>query len=331
MNMHSTFINYRRDDAGAEAKLVADALRSVAGKNAIFMDAYSIEPGAAWPDRIHVALKASRHVVAVIGPDWLRAGVNEWGQRRIDDESDWVRRELAATLANREQILIPVLVRGGRIPPKAVLPSEIAGLSDRKAIELRRDYWDHDIQVLQTIIIPNQSSGNPNARTSQLTPLDQYWDLLDPALQDAFALAANSARREGKDIISTRTIFAALRRLHPGELSEFFSQIPSEALPAPLPASLAVDRESLDDIRVLSSCVQDSLNNLTPQVNEKKRLTSEDMFVDIARHGQGYSVHRLRTHGVDEARIDVIVRQLGWSVLDRDKTTKHNKVDQSGG
>jgi hypothetical protein len=134
---------------------------------------------------------------------------------------------------------------------------------------------------------------------------------LDPALQDAFALAANAARREGKYIISTRTIFAALRRLHSGELSEFFSQIPSEALPAPLPLSLPVDRRSLDDIRQLSSCVQDSLDNLTPLVTEQKRLTSEDMFVDIARHGRGDSVHRLRTHGVDEERIDVIVRQLG--------------------
>ncbi len=318
--MQVTFINYRRDDAAAEAKLVANALRSVAGHEAVFMDTSSIGLGDTWPRQIQAALEASQYVMVVIGPDWLRAGINEWGQRRIDGESDWVRQEIAEALANCEQLIIPVLVRGGRMPPKNALPPVIADLSTKQAIELRRDYWDHDIQLLKGRLYPKQaeqSGVSDTVHTNHTTPFDSIWDRLDTSLQDAFALAANDARRQGKDIISTRTLFAAFRRLHPGHLPDFFSHLPSDALPDPIPDSTPIRSDALADIRLLSACVQDSLNHLAPQATENNKLTSEDVFVDIARYGRGNSVQRLRTHGIDAIRIDEIVGQLGWSVLDR--------------
>jgi pterin-4a-carbinolamine dehydratase len=152
------FINYRRDDAAAEAKLIAEAFSNILGDDAVFLDSSSVKAGATWPLRIQDALQGSKYVLVVIGPDWLRAGSDEWGRRRIDDASDWVRQEIATALRDEEKLLIPVLVRGGAIPPKDVLPPDVASISLRQAIEIRRDYWDHDIKLLMAQIDSKRAS-----------------------------------------------------------------------------------------------------------------------------------------------------------------------------
>ena len=117
-----------------------------------------MEPGATWPQRIQHALQSSQYVLVVIGPDWLRAGSDAWGRRRIDDPSDWVRQEIATALREEKKILIPVSVRGGGIPPKDVLPPDVASISSKQAIEIRRDYWDHDIKLLMAQIDAKKAS-----------------------------------------------------------------------------------------------------------------------------------------------------------------------------
>lgn len=89
-----------------------------------------------------------RHVVVVIGPAWLTAGSNEWGQRRLDDEADWVRLEISSALSDSSKEVIPVLVDGAKMPPPTALPSDVAHLTSRQALEIRRDYWDHDVRLL---------------------------------------------------------------------------------------------------------------------------------------------------------------------------------------
>ena len=67
------------------------------------MDTEAIRPGQEWPHRIRTALATSRYVFVIIGPIWLTAGMSEWGQRRIDNESDWVRLEIAAALGDPQK------------------------------------------------------------------------------------------------------------------------------------------------------------------------------------------------------------------------------------
>jgi hypothetical protein len=100
-------------------------------------------------------------------------------------------------------------------------------------------------------------------------------------------------------------------------LREFFDHVPPGALPEALPQSLAIDNGALADIDSFSGCVQDSLEHLTARSSPDRRLSAEDVFVDIAKHGTGDSVHRLRTHGVDISRVNEIVRQLGWRIMER--------------
>ncbi|MDI1318564.1 MAG: toll/interleukin-1 receptor domain-containing protein [bacterium] len=141
----SIFINYRRDDASAEALLVRDTLLKAFGAGSVFMDLSSIPAGAHWPSEIESSLKTSLTVIVIIGPNWLSA--EEWGLRRIDNESDWVRRELEAALKSGQKV-IPLLVKGGKLPPANALPLSIRSLLHLQAIEVRRDYWDHDIKLL---------------------------------------------------------------------------------------------------------------------------------------------------------------------------------------
>ncbi|WP_020586230.1 toll/interleukin-1 receptor domain-containing protein [Desulfobacter curvatus] len=142
----SIFLSYRRDDAGPDTQAISDALRQAFGDDSVFMDNSSIQAGAVWPEKLKNALKAAETIVVVIGPKWLQVGTDEWGRRRIDQEDDWVRQELALALKGKK--VIPVLVRGAKIPPSEVLPEPLKTLPQRQSIEIRRDYWNHDIKLL---------------------------------------------------------------------------------------------------------------------------------------------------------------------------------------
>lgn len=149
------FINYRRDDSGPDCISIADAVDAIFGKGSAFLDTSSLGAGAIWPEQLKKALEDAEYVLAVIGPDWLRAGADEWGRRRIDKTDDWVRQELQLALETLGKTVIPVLVRGGRIPPVDVLPDPLRALGERQSIELRRDYWHHDIKLLLAQLGPH--------------------------------------------------------------------------------------------------------------------------------------------------------------------------------
>lgn len=140
------FVNYRREDTSAEAGRLVAALKAQFGDESTFMDT-TMAAGTTWPDALHNALMEANTVLVLIGPDWLRVGSDEWGQRRIDDEKDWVRLEIETALENGKRV-IPTLVNGGKLPPSSVLPEKLSDLGDQQKIEIRRDYWDHDIKLL---------------------------------------------------------------------------------------------------------------------------------------------------------------------------------------
>lgn len=141
------FISYRREDAAAEAGRLCTLIRDQFGEDSVFMDTSSIQAGATWPDEIQAALRAAETVVIVVGPDWLRAGSSKWGQRRIDQEHDWVREELSLAFQENKTV-VPVLVRGAEMPPADVLPEPLKALPEKQQLEIRRDYWDHDVKLL---------------------------------------------------------------------------------------------------------------------------------------------------------------------------------------
>ena len=146
------------------------------------------------------------------------------------------------------------------------------------------------------------------------------WNSLDPNLQDAFSLAYNKKRRLGGNRISTKDFFQALVRLGDDSVSALIDSLPPESLPDPIDANVPTEnRLVLEEKPLLSDCVADSLEHFKELHPLPRRISSADMFVDIARYGHGESVSRLRHHGVGKKQIEERVHELGLVVLESNR------------
>lgn len=85
-------------------------------------------------------------VLAIIGPNWLRAK-DKAGQRRLHQPDDFVAIEIAAALA-RDTLVIPVLVDAARMPKESDLPDTLKPLARRQAVEVRHAHFGHDAEAL---------------------------------------------------------------------------------------------------------------------------------------------------------------------------------------
>jgi hypothetical protein len=145
--LSGVFINYRREDSGGHAGHLYDRLRQRYGPDRVFRDIDAIAPGVDYAQRIEAAIGTCDAVIVLIGRDWLDIRGPD-GRRRLDDPGDLLRREIAAALA-RGILVIPVLVEGAAMPSEQKLPSDIAPLAGRNALELSDTHWDYDVGRLQ--------------------------------------------------------------------------------------------------------------------------------------------------------------------------------------
>ena len=144
--MMGIFISYRRDDSAASAGRLYDRLVDHFGKEQVFRDLDAIAPGAEFAKVIEARISQSKVLIAVIGKDWLNAK-NEEGQRRLDAPNDLVRAEIREAL-NQKKRVIPVLVEGASIPNAPALPSDIAALAQRSAIDISESRFNYDVGEL---------------------------------------------------------------------------------------------------------------------------------------------------------------------------------------
>jgi hypothetical protein len=122
------FINYRTKDEESVATLVERDLSTRFGKEKIFRDNRSIEAGTQFQPRLLGAVHGSRALLAVIGPAW--ADISGPRGKLLDDENDWVRRELVEARAYHVRV-IPVLVGEDKWRLAQVeLPAELSWLRD---------------------------------------------------------------------------------------------------------------------------------------------------------------------------------------------------------
>src|SRR5678816_4184658 len=99
------FISYRREDAAADAGRLADHLSARFGKDRVFLDVDTIDPGTDFVQALHASLEQTAAVLIVIGPRWSSVTSAD-GARRLDSPSDFVRLEVEAALGRT----IPVAV-----------------------------------------------------------------------------------------------------------------------------------------------------------------------------------------------------------------------------
>jgi tetratricopeptide (TPR) repeat protein len=139
------FICYRREDTSGHAGRLFDRLVSHFGKDTVFMDIDTIEPGEDFVSVIENAVGSCDILIAIIGKHWLsRAGETS---RFLDNPNDFVRLEVATALA-RDIRVIPVLVQGAVMPKPKDLPDDMSQFSRRNAVELGDVHWQRDVDQL---------------------------------------------------------------------------------------------------------------------------------------------------------------------------------------
>jgi len=116
------------------------------------MDVAAIEPGRDFRKAIDQSVANCNVLLAIIGLEWLEAR-DATGGRRLDDPNDFVRIELASALV-RDIPVIPVLVRGAKMPYVEQLPGDLKELAYRNAVELTHPRWKSDVQVLIRALRP---------------------------------------------------------------------------------------------------------------------------------------------------------------------------------
>jgi uncharacterized membrane protein YeaQ/YmgE (transglycosylase-associated protein family) len=140
------FISYRRQDAQHLAGRLYDRLRDHFGKDRVFIDVDSIEPGLDFGEAIDTAVRSCGVMLVLIGERWLTS-TDQNGQRRLDNPDDYVRLEIEATL-NKQIRVIPVLIEGATMPSSQDLPASLALLSRRNALEMSHTRFDDDAKRL---------------------------------------------------------------------------------------------------------------------------------------------------------------------------------------
>jgi hypothetical protein len=180
--LRTIFVNYRRSDSEGESGRLFDDLTSHFGAESIFMDVAAIEPGRDFRKAIDQSVAACSVLLAVIGREWLEAK-DAAGDRRLEDPNDFVRIELASAL-RRDIPVVPVLVRGAKMPHADQLPDDLKDLAYRNAVELTHARWKSDVQVL-------------------IRALGPYVDLAGPgpsAAPVAAAIEAQTIQRVGREL-----------------------------------------------------------------------------------------------------------------------------------
>ena len=148
--MPRIFISYRRTDTAAYAGRLHDRLCERFGASHVFLDVDALQPGEDFVRSLDERLSGCDVLLVLIGDEWLGT-IDENGRRRLDDERDFVRQEIAAALARPIRV-IPVLVGGGAMPAEDDLPAPLRALARRQAFEIRDAQFHEDASRLMAAL-----------------------------------------------------------------------------------------------------------------------------------------------------------------------------------
>ncbi|HEX6353199.1 AAA family ATPase [Actinophytocola sp.] len=168
------FINYRSSDGASAAALLHTELSDRFGAEAVFLDYESIPLGKVYSSVLLDRVRGCAVLLVVVGDRWLAAGDD--GQRPIDREGDWVRREILEALAHGVPV-VPVLFGIETLEPK-FLPQELKILSNLQSFRINR-LQRADIKALGDFLVRHIPRLDVSRRRHSPAVLDRYHDVLD--------------------------------------------------------------------------------------------------------------------------------------------------------
>jgi TIR domain-containing protein len=142
----TVFVSYRRADGAEESARIAGKLAQRFGRGRVFLDVRSIRPGENFRISIERKLRTCDAVLVLMGPQWATL-TDESGAIRLQQEDDMVRVEVAAALESGA-LVIPVLLRGARLPERNQLPPDLRNLLDLQGLTLPAEQVEGWLPVL---------------------------------------------------------------------------------------------------------------------------------------------------------------------------------------
>jgi len=190
-------LSYRRTDAQMVTGRVCDRLSQHFGDGNVFMDIDSVPVGVDFHDHLDLTLSQADILIAVIGPRWV--GPRRGGPPRISDEEDFVRLEIELAL-QRNLAVVPLLVEGASLPPRAKLPPSLHPLLRRQAFELDSgaDFHTHLTKLIGSIdrlLAARPADTTPPPSSEDPAPVRSAAE--KPAHEDSNAGSAEGAAPEG--------------------------------------------------------------------------------------------------------------------------------------
>ncbi len=173
--MPQIFVSYRRNDRPGFAARLSDHLESRFGDENVFRDREGIDSGEDFDRVLENALRESKVVVVLIGPNWLYEDGTGEKPSRLFDEGDWVRREIEIAIQLDKEI-IPVLLDGVQIPRAAQVPESMERFCKKQIHKLDDERWSYDVgrlvSRLESILgMPAAVAGSSQQETkSELPP-----------------------------------------------------------------------------------------------------------------------------------------------------------------
>ena len=140
--MAKIFINYRRAESLKDARHLAKLIDTGPFRGRIFIDLKGLDGAPDWLHELERQVASSDAMISIICPDWAEVRDGD-GKRRIDNDKDFVRFELAEAF-RRNIPVIPVLVDGARMPKGSELPDNLLYLTRPQAELLRAESFDAD-------------------------------------------------------------------------------------------------------------------------------------------------------------------------------------------
>jgi hypothetical protein len=174
------FINYRRIDAGWPADYLADKLKSIFGQDHVFLDVREIQAGDDFTAELTSQLQRATVLIVLIGNNWLLVH-DKYGRRRLDQENDWVRREIRTALEKEGCKVIPVLLDDAELPnEEEALPEDISALLKRQRIRVRQTNSEDDIEALIKVLMSSGFQSLTESAAHLIPPKDMAVTLTRP-------------------------------------------------------------------------------------------------------------------------------------------------------
>ncbi|WAL68159.1 toll/interleukin-1 receptor domain-containing protein [Amycolatopsis cynarae] len=144
--MPEIFVNYRTGDGEQAAALLERELSRRFGTNSVFRDSKSIRPGDDYRIALNTASAGARVLLVIIGEKWLDA-LDRKGNRALDNEEDWTRREIVNALDHGVRV-IPILCDKAQPLTPAALPAELSRLADHQFLRFSTRNTEADLNTI---------------------------------------------------------------------------------------------------------------------------------------------------------------------------------------